>query len=178
MSASAFLRRLFASLLLALVVPAASAVAQTPVRVVIFEQLMEPPPTGLSVLSNAVRQLENEFQPKSREIEMLAQQYDIARAAAEKPDEAGQQDKALVARAEQLGLDLQRKSEDAAANYQRREEAVIRPLVLEVDQALQRYGEATGSEVFLLGWQEFNAEAPGTLHNVTAAFVTWMGMQP
>lgn len=155
--------------------PAATVQAEAPARVVIFEQLMADPPRGLAMLANAARQLEAEFKPQSNEIEMLARQYEAAQREVAEGERAGMKSQAAIDKAVRLGKDLQRKSGDAAAAYQRRQAAVLAPLVKQVDQALQRY-QGDG-EVFLVGQQEFNAQPAGRLSDETAAFVAWMGTQ-
>lgn len=177
------IRAISAALLLTLSAPLAAAdapppatAAEAPVMVVIFERLTNEPPQGLPMLSAAAKQLENEFKPRSAELNMLSQQYDIALRAVQQAEQAGRKDQAAIDRANQLGLDLQRKSDDAAAAYQSRQAVVIDPLVQQVDAALQRF-QGDG-EVFLIGEQEFYAQPPGTVIDVTAAFVSWMGTQP
>ena len=171
--------RLVAALMLALCLPsvafAVDPVAEdantAPVRVVIFEQLMEEPPVGLPVLSNAVKQLEIEFRPRSAEIEALSR-----RLAAEQID---QTDQAAIDRARTLARELDQKTQDAGQAYNQRQAAIFDPLLQEIDLALQRYAaETPGGEAFLLGWEEFNGEPAGTLVDITAEFVGWMGAQP
>jgi Skp family chaperone for outer membrane proteins len=179
--------RLFAALLLTLCLPgqafAADAVVEdantAPVRVVILDKLLEPPPIGLAILSNAASQLEVEFRPKSAEIQALSAQLATAQEALLKAEQAGQNDLAAIARADTLASELDRNSEDAGLAYQRRQTAVFDPLVQEIDVALQRYAAATpGGDAFLLSQEEFNAEPPGTLIDISAQFVGWMGTQP
>lgn len=172
--------RFIAAILLAIGLTATAAAEEPPIRVVIFEQLMEEPPVGLPVLSNAARQLEREFGPTSQEIDTLARQLSIAEDAIRQAEAEGRKDEAAIARAQALSSVLHQKSEDASFAYQRRQEAVFDPLVRDIDLALQRYGAATeGGDVFLLNWAEFNAPQPGEiLKDVSAEFVAWMAAQP
>lgn len=181
------LRRLCAAFLLALCLPGGAMAADpvpeagnaAPVRVVIWEQLMEAPPAGLPVLTNAALQLEREFAPTSNEIQALVGQLNAAQAAIRQAEQAGRKDDAAIARAEQLSKDLERKSEAAGQAYKQRQAAVLGPLMEQIDLALERYAAATpGGDAFLLGRQEFEAEPAGQLRDISAEFVSWMSAQP
>jgi Skp family chaperone for outer membrane proteins len=106
---------------------------------------------GIKRIVEAVRRVNNEFQPRSTELQQLRARYD--QLAKEINDTKAVADQAALQRkaddAEQLKRDIERKSEDAKAAYDKRLREVIGPVQEEVFKALDAYAKENGISLII-----------------------------
>ena len=142
--------------------PAAPAAVALPVSkmALIYTDLFLDPKTGIGKFNNALTKLNNEFQAQKNEITAMQQRAQILEdeinklrsAPAGTPiDPRSLQTK--IDQLEQLKKDLQRKAEDAQANYNRRRQEIFLPVQEEVGKALEAFAKARGINVILDGTQ-------------------------
>src|SRR5262245_46327396 len=93
---------------------------------------------GIVRLVNAIKRVNSEFQPRKTELEGLNSQVEKATADLQKV--AGVQDPKLnqqqADKIEQMKKDLQRKSEDAQASFDKRMQDVLGPISDDISKAL------------------------------------------
>ena len=101
---------------------------------------------GIARVMVAMQQLQSKFQPLSVEIRGMRDRLSTMRSDIQKKRLI--QDSAITAKqadeADQLELQIKRKSEDAQASYQRELQAVLDPLQKDIGNALTAYAEARG----------------------------------
>lgn len=108
--------------------------------------------TGIRRIVEALRRIEAEFTPRSKELEQMRARYDqlvndINNTKGAPVDQATLQRKADEA--EQLKRDIQRKSEDAKAAYEKRVGDVMKPLQDEVFKSLDAYARENGIAIII-----------------------------
>lgn len=101
---------------------------------------------GIARVMTAMQQIEAKFQPLRNEIRGMRDRLTTMRSDIEKKRLI--QDAATTARqsdeADQLEVQIKRKSEDAQASYQRESLAILDPLQKDIGSALTAYAEARG----------------------------------
>ena len=101
---------------------------------------------GIARVMTAMQQIEAKFQPLRNEIRGMRDRLNTMRSDIEKKRLI--QDAATTARqsdeADQLEVQIKRKSEDAQASYQRESLAILDPLQKDIGSALTAYAEARG----------------------------------
>jgi Skp family chaperone for outer membrane proteins len=108
--------------------------------------------TGIRRIVEALRRIEGEFTPRSKELEQMRARYDqlvkeINDTKGAPADQATLQRKADEA--EQLKRDIERKSEDAKAAYEKRVGEVMKPLQDEVFKSLDAYAKENGIAIII-----------------------------
>ena len=123
---------------------------------VIYSDLFLDPKNGIAKFSSTVNKLNGEFQALRNELTQMqtrAQQLEdeinkLQTAAAGAPiDQRSLQTK--VDQLEQLKKDIQRKSEDAQTNYNKRKQELLVPVQDEVGKALEAFAKARGITVII-----------------------------
>ena len=162
--------------------PAASA--QAPVALpmskmaVIYTDLFLDQKNGIAKFSSTLTKLNGEFQTVRNELTQLqtrAQQLEeeinkLQTAPAGTPiDQRSLQTK--VDQLEQMKKDIQRKGEDAQANYTRRRQELFTPLQDEVGKALEAFAKARGINVIVDAAQVPLLYAAESI-DITRAFIT------
>lgn len=107
------------------------------------------PKSGITRLVNAFTVVNNEFKPRSDELQRLRGQYDQLLKEIEATKNVADQ-KALAAKADQaetLKNDIERKSQDAQRAYQKRLRDVTQPVYQEIGTALQAFAKTRGVTV-------------------------------
>ena len=138
--------------------PAAAATVALPVSkmAVIYTDLFLDPKTGIAKFSSVLTKLNKEFEGVKNELtgmQTRAQQLEdeigkLQNAPAGTPiDQRSLQTK--MDQLEQLKKDIQRKGEDAQANYTRRRTELFTPLQDEVGKALEAFAKARGINVII-----------------------------
>jgi Skp family chaperone for outer membrane proteins len=105
--------------------------------------------TGIRRIVEALRRIEGEFTPRSKELEQMRARYDqlvkeINSATVAQPTLQSKADEA-----EQLKRDIERKSEDAKAAYEKRVGDVMKPLQDEVFKSLDAYARENGIAIII-----------------------------
>lgn len=140
----------------------ATSPAMTPARVVVFESLTQPAPTGLRIVEAAAAQLEHEFGMRIQEMHMLAQRI----------NEGGPN-------AEALKRDYDARGAQLSKEIEARQQALFDPVIAKVQASLPAYAAATGGNpVTLVGAQDIAGFPPGAITDVSSAYVVWMNAQP
>ena len=101
---------------------------------------------GITRVSAALKQVEISFVGTNSELEKMTQRFQALRSDIEKK-QATLSPAALAQlneQAQQLQLEIKRKTEDAQANYQKRIAAVSAPLQAEIGSAIAAYAQAHG----------------------------------
>jgi outer membrane protein len=123
---------------------------------VIYTDLFLDPKTGIAKFSSVLTKLNGEFQAVRNELTQMqtrGQQLEdeinkLQTAPAGTPiDQRSLQTK--VEQLEQLKKDIQRKGEDAQANYNRRRQELFTPLQDEIAKALEAFAKARGINVIV-----------------------------
>lgn len=107
------------------------------------------PKSGITRLVNAFTVVNNEFKPRSDELQRLRGQYDQLVQDIEKTKNLADQ-KTLATKADQaetLKNDIERKSQDAQRAYQKRLREVTQPVYQEIGTALQAFAKTRGVTV-------------------------------
>ena len=140
--------------------PAASATApvQLPMSkmAVIYTDLFLDQKTGIAKFNSVVTKLNGEFQKTKDELTQMqtrgtALESEIGKLR-EAPAGAPVDQRALQAKIDQLDAlkkDIQRKGEDAQANYNRRRQELFGPLQEEIGKALEAFAKARGINVII-----------------------------
>jgi Skp family chaperone for outer membrane proteins len=107
--------------------------------------------TGIRRIVEALRRIEGEFTPRSKELEQMRARYD--QLVKEISDTKTVADQTALQRkadeAEQLKRDIERKSEDAKAAYEKRVGEVMKPLQDEVFKSLDAYAKENGIAIII-----------------------------
>ena len=123
---------------------------------VIYSDMFLDQKTGIAKFSSTVNKLNGEFQALTNELNQMqtrGQQLEdeinkLQTAAAGAPiDQRSLQ--AKVDQLEQLKKDIQRKSEDAQTNYNKRKQELLVPVQDEVGKALEAFAKARGITVII-----------------------------
>lgn len=106
---------------------------------------------GIARVINAMKTLDAQFQPQRTELQGMQTRYNTLVDQIQKTSAVSdpktlqtQQDQA-----EQLKRDMERKAQDAQANYERRSREVLGPLQEDVYKALQTYAQTRGISVVI-----------------------------
>ncbi|MFL6228779.1 MAG: OmpH family outer membrane protein [Pyrinomonadaceae bacterium] len=106
---------------------------------------------GIQRIVQAVLRVNNEFQPRSTELQQLRARYD--QLVKEINDTKSLSDQQALARkaddAENLKRDIDRKSEDAKTGYEKRLREVLSPLQEDVFKALDVYAKENGISIII-----------------------------
>jgi outer membrane protein len=106
---------------------------------------------GIARVMNAIRQIEVKFQPLRTELRGMRDRLNTMRADLQKKQAI--QDARVTAReteeADQLEIQIKRKTEDAQASYQRESLAAIEPLQKDITTALNAYAQAKGISLLI-----------------------------
>jgi|SRR5215813_1576510 len=151
--------------------PAAVAVPDAKIAL-IFSEAFQDPKTGIAKFSVVVNSLTREFTPRQTELSQLQQKaqqlnddIEKTRAVADPKTIAQKMDQL-----EQMKKDLQRKSEDAQAAFEKRRADVFRPLQDEIGKALEAYAKAHNINVIIDGSQVPVVYAAESV-DITRAFI-------
>jgi Skp family chaperone for outer membrane proteins len=124
--------------------PPASAPSLTGKIAVIDTSAFADERSGIRRIVQALRQVESEFKPQSDALQQMRARYD----GLVKQINAGTGDQAALQRAadeaEQLKRDIDRRSEDAKAAYDKRVSALVGPIQQDVGAALDAYAKQYG----------------------------------
>ena len=140
--------------------PAASATApvQLPMSkmAVIYTDLFLDQKTGIAKFNSVVTKLNGEFQKTKDELTQMQTRGTTLEAEINKlreaPAGAPVDQRSLQAKIDQLDQlkkDIQRKGEDAQANYNRRRQELFGPLQEEIGKALEAFAKARGINVII-----------------------------
>jgi len=140
--------------------PAASATApvQLPMSkmAVIYTDLFLDQKTGIAKFNNVVTKLNGEFQKTKDELTQMQTRGTTLETEINKlreaPAGAPVDQRSLQAKIDQLDQlkkDIQRKGEDAQANYNRRRQELFGPLQEEIGKALEAFAKARGINVII-----------------------------
>jgi outer membrane protein len=121
--------------------------AATPANIAIIDSSMfSDDKNGIARVMAAAQQIEAKFQPLRTELRGMRDRLTTMRSDLQK--KRGVQDAATTAKqtdeADQLELQIKRKSEDAQASYQRESMAVLDPLQKDIGTALTAYAQSRG----------------------------------
>jgi outer membrane protein len=161
-------------------VPAAPTTVALPTSkmAVIYTDMFLDQKAGIAKFSTVLTKLNGEFQAVKNEINQMqtrGQQLEdeinkLQNAPAGTPiDQRGLQTK--VDQLEQLKKDIQRKGEDAQANYNRRRQELFSPLQDEIGKALEAFAKARGINVIIDAAQVPLLYAADSI-DITRAFIT------
>ena len=129
---------------------------------------------GIVRLVNAIKRVNSEFQPRKTELEGLNSQVEKATADLQKV--AGVQDPKLnqqqADKIEQMKKDLQRKSEDAQASFDKRMQDVLGPISEDISKALDAYAKAHGITLVLDVTKFQGIVSASDSLDITRAFIT------
>jgi outer membrane protein len=151
--------------------PAAVAVPDAKIAL-IFSEAFQDPKTGIAKFAVVVNALTREFTPRQTELTQLQQKaqqlnddIEKTRAVADPKTITQKMDQL-----EQMKKDLQRKSEDAQAAFEKRRADVFRPLQDEIGKALEAYAKARNINVIIDGSQVPVVYAAESV-DITRAFI-------
>lgn len=138
--------------------PTAAAPVQLPMSkmAVIYTDLFLDQKTGIAKFSSVVTKLNGEFQKTKDELTQMQTRATALESEINKlreaPAGAPVDQRALQAKIDQLDQlkkDIQRKGEDAQANYNRRRQELFGPLQEEIGKALEAFAKARGINVII-----------------------------
>ena len=155
--------------------PAASAnIPDSKIALVNSEEFADEK-TGITKLVVAMKQVDNEFQPRRTELQTLQQQYqkatdDLAKAAPMQDPLVTQKKQSDI---DDLKKSITRKTEDAQAAYQKRMQEKLSPVYEEVGKSLDSFAKTRGITLILDVSKMGQAilTASDTL-DITKAFIT------
>ena len=145
---------------------------------IIYTDMFLDPKTGIAKFNNLLSKLNTEFSKIKDEITQMQNRAQALEAEVNKLrdapagtpiDNTALQTK--IDQLEQLKKDIQRKAEDAQANYNKRRQDLFGPLQVDVGKALEEFAKARGINVILDGAQIpllYAAEST----DITRAFIT------
>ena len=158
--------------------PAAQVALPMSKMAVIYTDLFLDPKSGIAKFSSVLTKLNGEFQAVKNELTQMqtrGQQLEdeinkLQTAPAGTPiDQRSLQTKAE--QLDQLKKDIQRKGEDAQANYNRRRNELFAPLQEEIGKALEAFAKARGINVIVDAAQVPLLYAADSI-DITRAFIT------
>jgi Skp family chaperone for outer membrane proteins len=107
--------------------------------------------TGIARLMSAVTKLDASFEGRRNELKGMQARYDTMRSDLQKKQ--GIQSPSVTAKqqdeADQLQLQIKRKTEDAQADYQKQMSAALEPLQQDIGGALKAYAQAKGIQLII-----------------------------
>jgi Skp family chaperone for outer membrane proteins len=117
----------------------------------IYSEAFQDPKTGIARVNALANALNREFQPRQTELTQLQQKAqqlndDIEKTRSVADPKTLQQ---KVDQLEQLKLDAKRKSEDAQAALEKRQQEMFAPLEEDISKALQAFAKAHGISVII-----------------------------
>ena len=123
---------------------------------IIYTDLFLDPKTGIAKFNSVIAKLNGEFQKTKDELTQMqtrgtALETEINKLR-EAPEGAPVDQRSLQAKIDQLDQlkkDIQRKGEDAQANYNRRRQELFGPLQDEIGKALEAFAKARGINVII-----------------------------
>jgi len=162
--------------------PAASAPAQVNLPVskmaVIYTDLFLDQKTGIAKFNSLVTKLNGEFQKTKDELTQMQTRSTTLESEINKlrdaPQGAPVDQRSLQAKIDQLDQlkkDIQRKGEDAQANYNRRRQDLFGPLQEEIGKALEAFAKARGINVIIDAAQVPLLYAADSI-DITRAFIS------
>jgi Skp family chaperone for outer membrane proteins len=138
--------------------PAATVQLPTSKMAVIYTDLFLDQKTGIAKFNSVVTRLNGEFQKTKDELTQMQTRATSLDAEINKlreaPEGAPVDQRSLQAKIDQLDQlkkDIQRKGEDAQANYNRRRAELFNPLQDEIGKALEAFAKARGINVIIDG---------------------------
>jgi len=129
---------------------------------------------GIVRLVNAIKSVNAEFQPRKAELETLNQQIEKATADLQKvaPMQTAQLNQQQAERIDQMKKDLQRKTEDAQAAFDKRMQAALSAISDEISVALDAYAKAHGITLVLDVTKFQGIVSASDSLDITKAFIT------
>lgn len=134
---------------------AQGAAAAAPKVAVINTQMFDGK-DGITKYNNAMNTLDAEFKPIQTKLQGLAARINTLRAEIEKlqkpPANVPIDQKAIQAKADEyegLGRQYKREEEDAKANFEKRQTAVMGPVLQDIGKAMQDYANQKGYDLIL-----------------------------
>src|SRR5262249_49779179 len=120
----------------------------------IYSNAFLDPKTGIARFNTLLTKLNVEFKPIQDELQQLQARIQQSQDEINKIQGATQvvDQKTLQAKTDALDLmkkDFQRKSEDAEANYQKRQSEIFAPLQTDIEKALEVYAKGHGINVII-----------------------------
>lgn len=145
--------------------------------------------TGIAKYVNAIKALNTEFKPVNDELQTMKTKHDglaaeienLRKAVANKTPIDEKSAQAKVDELEKLQRDMKFKQEDAKARFEKRQQAVMSPVMQDIYKAIQEYTEKKGYLMILDGAK---LEEAGILvgfdvkANVTQDFITFYNARP
>jgi len=160
--------------------PAAPAPVALPMSkmAVLYTDLFLDPKTGIGKFNSVVTKLNSEFAKLKDEINQMQNRAQTLETEVTKLREGGaaapidpQSLQTKIDQLEQLKKDIQRKGEDAQANYNRRRQELFNPLQEEIGKALEAFAKARGINVIIDAAQVPLLYAADSI-DITRAFIT------
>jgi outer membrane protein len=119
----------------------------------IYSEAFLDPKTGIARFNTVLTNLNREFQPRQTELQQLSQKIQQLKDEVDKTKSVAEP-RALqqkVDQLEQLNKDLQRKSEDAQAAYNKRRGEIFAPLEEDIKKGLEAFAKQRGINVIIDG---------------------------
>lgn len=171
---------------------AVKAQAQTtPMKVVLINTLAFDDEKGITKYVNAMNALENEFKPLDTEIQGLVTKYNnLGKEIKTLQDQASGgkvpiDEKAAQAKVDEyqlLEIQIKRKQEDAKTRYEKRQAAVLGPVLQDIGKAMQEFAQAKGYDLILdaakLDQQQILLAILPAKIDVTKEFITFYNARP
>jgi Skp family chaperone for outer membrane proteins len=141
------------------------AASAAPVRVVVFEDLVDGlPPEGVVALAKLKEQVDREFMPRMSELRDLEVKFGAATTPEEK------------ARLEQA---YRNKLESSQTDYNRRYEGLAAPVMAKMQTEFPLFVASKGAPEVMMVSEADLAAAPGVkVVKITAEFAAWMNARP
>ena len=138
----------------------------------IYSDAFLDPKTGIARFSTVLSNLNREFQPRQTELQQLSQKMQALKDEVDKTKSVAEP-RALQTKVDQLeawNKELQRKSEDAQAAYQKRRGEIFAPLEDDIKKGLEAFAKQRGINVIIDGSQVPVVYAADSI-DVTRAFI-------
>lgn len=147
---------------------------------------------GITRYNNAMNGLDTEFKPVETKIQGMVTRYNTLGAEIKKIQDAigtpggppinQEQANAKVAEYQTLEKNIKREQEDAKANFERRQQSVLGPLLQEIGKAMQEFANQKGYDLILDAAKLDNAGLilafnPAKV-DVTKDFITFFNARP
>lgn len=113
---------------------------------IIYSDFFYDPNKGITRLVNAIKSLDQEFQPRKTELERLQQRIEQLTTETNGPGAGVSQTtiQTKLGELEQLKKDSQRKAEDAQAEYSKRLRDTLNPIFEDLDKAIKTFAQQRG----------------------------------
>ena len=123
---------------------------------VIYTDLLYDPTTGITRLVSAMRNLNQEFEPRKIELRRLQQRIEQVSSEVNRiePGSAASPLQTKLDELEQLKKEVQRKGEDMQTAYNLRLRDVLDPILRDLDRAIKTFAQQRGIAVVLDGSKE------------------------